>query len=138
MDVGQGAISLCMSVSFVPVTFVFACSHAVPQEHLHAMGIPQWPEYAAGAAWPWWHYKQPATCAKRLAGNVTRRESGVGIESSCDSCATLCSVSASQHGCTATLLIAVGLFAHDRDPTARQFMPQWPAACTLSFFAVCA
>ena len=41
------------------------------KEHLHSMGIPQWPIPGSTDPFPVFSYKPPRTVSKRLAGNVT-------------------------------------------------------------------
>ena len=42
------------------------------EEHMHAMGLPQWKEYAHGNPFPVHTAQLPKTVKKRVAGNVSR------------------------------------------------------------------
>ena len=41
------------------------------QEHLHSMGVPQWPIDGNTDPWPLFQHVLPKSMKKRLAGNAT-------------------------------------------------------------------
>ena len=46
------------------------------QEHLHCMGVPQWPVNECVDPFPVFAHVLPKTYAKQMAGNVTRLRLG--------------------------------------------------------------